>query len=458
MDSIEQIILRTLLYNDEISRQILPYLKEEYFSTKEDKILFQYVKQFIIKYNTLPTNETIGVSLKDNIASDTWEKLSDSLKYYEKEKDQPIDLNWFLEKTEEFCQEKAIYNAILQSIEILEKKNLKLDKGIIPTLLSDAIGTSFDTHVGHDYFEDASDRYDFYHTAEDKIPFDLDYLNQITNGGISRKTLDLVEGGTNVGKSLFMCHLAASYLTRGLNVLYITLEMAEEWIAKRIDANQFNIPLNDIESIPKDVYLAKIERLHKKTIGKLIVKEFPTTGASVIHFRHLLNELKMKKKFVPDIIFVDYLTICASVRIKNASDLYVYGKCIAEELRGLAVETNTVVWSGTQLNREGHKSSDPNMTNTAESFGINMTADFKIVLITSDDLEQLNQIMIKQQKNRYNSAVLHKRGLIGIDRSTMRLYDVENQIDSMGQETNGNQVFNDTPIMDKNDKFKDFRF
>ena len=393
----------------------------------EDRLLFNEVAGFVLKYNEQPTFDALDIEISNirGTTDDTVKNLRETLKELKADAEN-TNQDWLIDSTEKFCQEKAIYNAITTSLEIMNGKG-KLTKGAIPPLLSDALGVSFDPNVGHDYIEQAKDRYDYYHRVEERIPFDLDYFNKVTKHGIPRKTLNIVMAGVGVGKSLTLCHFASSYINQGKNVLYISLELAEEEVAKRIDANVLNVSIDDLMVLPRDLYDKKIEQLKNKTNGKLIVKEYPTASASTVHFRSLLNELNLKKGFVPDVIMVDYLNICASARIKpgNGVNSYTYIKSIAEELRGLAVEYNVPIWSATQLTRGGYGSSDPDLTDTSESFGLPATADFFVALIVTEQLEQLNQIMVKQLKNRYADPSRHKRDVIGVDKTKMRLYDVE---------------------------------
>ena len=437
METIESVILRNLIYNDAFAKKTLPYFKHSYFATNTEKLLFGEVEAFIIKYNALPTPEALRIAVGNlNKDVDVKNEIGVLIDTIEKEKDIVVDQQWLMDEAEKFCKEKAIYNAVLESIGILDDKKGTKDRGAIPELLSNALGVSFDTHIGHDYLENYEERYDYYHKLENKIPFDLEYFNKITNGGITRKTLNVILAGTNVGKSLAMCHMAASYISQGLNVLYITLEMAEEEIAQRIDANLFNLDMNDIKELPKDIYDKKIGRLKSKIVGKLIIKEYPTAGASAIHFRNLIQELYLKKDFKPDIIFVDYINICASARIKpgGQANMYLYVKSIAEELRGLMVEFNAAGWTATQLNREGFASSDPNLTNTAESFGLPATADLMFVIVSNEDLEALSQWMITQLKNRYQDKTKNKRFVIGVDIPKMKLYDLDDSAQTLDGE------------------------
>ncbi len=430
MNRIEQIILKNLVYNDEYVKRVLPFLKPEYFDQHAEKILYKNINEFILKYENLPSFESLVIQLKNSKLSE--QELKETIEHlddFRKEKDERADENWLIEQTEKFCQEKAIHNALLESIQILDEKNKSSkDKGSIPNILSDALAVSFDEHVGHDYTEDFESRYEFYHRKEEKIPFDLEFFNKITKGGVSHKTLNIILAGTGVGKSLFMCHVAASSLNQGKNVLYITMEMAEERIAERIDANLLNINLDELSNLSRQDYVKKISNLKSKTNGKLIIKEYPTASASVLHFKALLNELYLKRKFKPDIIFVDYLNICCSSRLKYGANVntYLYVKAIAEELRGLAVETGVPIFSATQTTRSGFTSSDPGLEDTSESFGLPATADFMFALVSTEDLEKLNQIQVKQLKNRYSDPNKNKRFVVGIDRGKMKLYDVEN--------------------------------
>lgn len=426
---LEQTILKNLICNENYMRKVLPFLDESYFTDKIEKNIYKEINTFVEKYNTTPNVEVITLSLQDrkNISG---EEYKDIIEYIDKiNQDTSVEskLDWLVDKTEKFCQEKAIYNAVLNSIHILDGKDKVHDKGAIPKILSDALAISFDNSVGHDYFENWDDRYEFYHRKEEKIPFDLEYFNKITKGGLHAKTLNIALAGTGVGKSLFMCHVAASCLVQGKNVLYITLEMAEEKIAERIDANLLNVSVDGLSELSKDMYDKKVKRVRDSTVGKLIIKEYPTASASVTHFRTLLNELNLKRSFRPDIIFIDYLNICCSSRIKATSNVnsYTYVKAIAEEIRGLAVEFSVPIVSATQTTRSGFTSSDPGLEDTSESFGLPATADLMFALISSEELEKLNQIMVKQLKNRYSDPTTHKRFVLGIDRSKMRLYDVE---------------------------------
>jgi len=430
MNRIEKIILKNLVYNESYVKRVLPFLKSEYFSDHSEIILFKTINNFILKYENLPTFESLVIQLRDTKLNENELKdVVNELNEFRKEKDETVDEKWLLEQTEKFCQEKAIHNALLESIQILDDKTRTTkDKGAIPSILSDALSVSFDEHIGHDYTEDYESRYDFYHRKEEKIPFDLEFFNKITKGGVSYKTLNIILAGTGVGKSLFMCHMAAACLNQGKNVLYITMEMAEEKIAERIDANLLNVNLDDLGSLSRQDYEKKISSLKSKTDGKLIIKEYPTASASVLHFKTLLNELYLKRKFKPDIIFIDYLNICCSSRLKYGANVntYLYIKAIAEELRGMAVETGVPIFSATQTTRSGFTNSDPGLEDTSESFGLPATADFMFALVSTEELEKLNQIQVKQLKNRYSDPNKNKRFVVGIDRGKMKLYDVEN--------------------------------
>ena len=430
MNQLEVVILKNLIFNEEYTRKVVPFLKEEYFSDSIQKKFFSEVKNFIEEYKTPPSYESLLINFTESKKLNETEVKGciDILREVNNDKNEKSEFEWLLDQTEKFCQDKAIYNAIMNSVSILDENNTeKKTKGEIPKLLSDALAVSFDSHIGHDYINDFDARYDFYHRQETRIQFDLDLFNKITKGGLPIKTLNIALAGTGVGKSLFMCHVAAGCLSQGHNVLYITMEMAEERIAERIDANLLNIDLNELQSITRDDYSRKFESLKSKTHGKLIIKEYPTASASTLHFRALLNELALKKNFRPDIIFIDYLNICASSRIKPGGNVnsYTYIKSIAEELRGLAVEYSLPVVSATQTTRSGFSNSDPGLEDTSESFGLPATADFMFALVTNEELEGLNQILVKQLKNRYSDPNFYKRFVVGIDRAKMRLYDAE---------------------------------
>jgi replicative DNA helicase len=429
MNRLEHSILKNLIYNDSYCRKVLPFISADYFADDAEKVVFKEVNEFVNKYKSLPTHEALVINFTESKSlTETQVRTSISLlNEIHEHREYPSEEQWLIEQTEKFCQDKAIYNAIMESVSILDDKNHKTSKGEIPKLLSDALGVSFDSHIGHDYINDAEERFDFYHRVEERVRFDLDFFNKITKGGLPVKTLNIALAGTGVGKSLFMCHVAASCISQGRNVLYITLEMAEERIAERIDANLLNIDIQELHTISKQDYDRKFEVLRNKTQGKLIIKEYPTASASTLHFRSLLQDLHLKKNFKPEIIFVDYLNICSSARMKpgNSVNSYTYIKAIAEELRGLAVEFAVPIVSATQTTRSGFTNSDPGLEDTSESFGLPATADFMFALITTEELEQLGQIMVKQLKNRYSDPNNYKRFVIGIDRSKMKLYDAE---------------------------------
>ena len=429
MNRLEQTILKNLIYNEEYTRKVLPFVKQDYFSDNTEKIVFQEIFDFIQKFKNPPTHEALVINFteKKDLSETQVGDSIELLKEIHLVKDEPTDTNWLIGETEKFCQDKAIYNAIMDSVSILDNKQQGKTKGEIPKLLSDALGVSFDSHVGHDYTEDSDTRFDSYHKVESRIRFDLDLFNKITKGGLPVKTLNIALAGTGVGKSLFMCHMAAGCLSQGHNVLYITLEMAEEKIAERIDANLLDVSMTELHTMSKKDYNRKFEMLRSKTHGKLIIKEYPTAAASALHFRSLINELALKKTFKPDIIFIDYLNICTSARVRPGSNVntYSYIKSIAEELRGLAVEANVPIVSATQTTRSGFTNSDPGLEDTSESFGLPATADFMFALISNEELDNLGQIMIKQLKNRYSDPNYYKRFVVGIDRGKMRLYDAE---------------------------------
>lgn len=441
---LEQSILRNLLTNEQYMRKVIPFIKKEYFEGTY-RLLFNEVVRFISKYNKLPTLDAfkIEVDQSDKFNEQTYGHALDILPtiFEKKEENQ----QWLLDTTEKWCQDRAIYLAIMESISVIDGKHQKLTKNALPDILQSALAVSFDTNIGHDYLENVDQRYDFYHEQEERIPFDLDYFNRITKGGLPNKTLNICLAGTGVGKSLFMCHVAASALSQGRNVLYITMEMAEERIAERIDANLMNVAIDQLENMTKNMFRERVENIAKKTNGKLIIKEYPTGQAHSSHFRALLNELKLKKKFVPEIIFIDYLNICASSRMKGmggAINSYSYIKSIAEEIRGLAVEFDVPIVSATQTTRSGYGNSDPGLEDTSESFGLPATADLMFALISNEELAGLGQIMVKQLKNRYNDPNTDKRFVIGVDRSKMKLYDVdESQQDILNDE--------DVPVFDK---------
>tara|TARA_Y100001970_G_scaffold254977_1_gene331261 strand:- start:447 stop:1826 length:1380 start_codon:yes stop_codon:yes gene_type:complete len=433
-ERIEESILRNLLYNEEYYRKVVPFIKAEYFQEYSEKVIFEEISDFSAKYDKIPTKEVLTINLQNrtDLTDETFNDIITSVKNLS---DEWVDYDWLLDATEKWCQDRAIYLALMQSIKIADGGDKKLDKGAIPSILQDALSVSFDEHIGHDYLEQVTSRYEFYHRKEEKIPFDLDKFNYITKGGLPNKTLNIALAGTGVGKSLFMCHCAGAALSQGKNVLYITCEMAEEKIAERIDANLLNVNVKDITDLPEVMFTSKVNEISRKTQGKLIIKEYPTASAHAGHFKALLSDLKLKKDFKPDIIFVDYLNICASVRYKGAIvNSYTYVKAIAEELRGLAVECNVPIVSATQTTRSGFGNSDPDLTDTSESFGLPATADFMFALISTDELEQQGRIMVKQLKNRYNDPTSSRKFMVGIDRSKMRLYDVADSTSVMDVE------------------------
>ena len=446
---IERLILSHLIHNENFTRKVVPYVKSEYFEDSSEKIVFKLIQEYILKHNDLPTKQSLLIDLDqlEGIHETEYTKSNEIINTLDKPSDFKDITPWLLEQSETFCQDKAIYNAVVNAIAILEgNEKTHLSKGAIPTVLSDALAVSFDPHVGHDFIEDAEDRFDFYHRVEEKLEFDLELFNKITKGGLPKKTLNICLAGTGVGKSLFMCHQAASCLSINKNVLYITMEMAEERIAERIDANLLDIPMSQLEEIPRDMYKKKIDKLKGKTNGKIIIKEYPTASAGAMHFKNLLGELNLKRNFVPDIIFIDYLNICTSSRIRAGANVnsYTYIKSIAEELRGLAVEHNVPIMSATQTTRTGFTSTDIGLEDTSESFGLPATADFMFALISSEEMEELNQMLVKQLKNRYNDPTSYRKFIIGVDRSKMRLYDV----DQKAQEDIADSGQDDEPLFD----------
>lgn len=463
--NIETTVLSNLLHNEEFARKSIVFLKEEYFHDATEKAVFHEIQKFYAKYSDVPTKEALQISVdeREDLSSTIYEEATGLIKSLVK-----TDNNdqWLLDETEKFCKDKAVYNAIMESIEIIDGKHKKKTDGAIPELLSDALAVTFDTHIGHDFLEDSDERYEFYHTKEEKIPFDIEYLNKITQGGVTRKSLNILMAGTGVGKTIGMCHMAASNLTIGKNVLYVTMEMAEERIAERIDANLLDIELNRLKDLTKVMYDRKMEQLKQKVKGKIIIKEFPTSQAHTGHFRHLLNELSLKKDFKPDIIYVDYLNICASQRLIGSQSVnsYTYVKAIAEELRGLAVEFNVPIWSATQTTRSGFGNSDVGLEDTSESFGLPATADLFLALIQTEELEELNQIMVKQLKNRHGDIAINRRFVIGIDKPKMKWYDAEQsaQEDIIGTTsvTSGPRSYEEAESMfsgGKKKAFKDFK-
>ena len=434
-DKIEIAILRSLLHLSEFTRRVLPFLKEGYFHDPCEKRMFLTISEFTTKYNTPPTEEALGIILgqQDGMSQGEYDECVRLLPLLGEPQEHP-DLQWLIDQTEKFCKDKAVYNALMESVELLdEKRSNGRSKAAIPEILKEALSISFDEHIGHDFIEDAEQRYDFYHRVEKKTPFDLDMFNKITNGGVPDKTLNVILAGTGVGKSLFMCHHAANCLSQSKNVLYITCEMAEERIAERIDANLMDITLDDLKKLPMDVYAKRLSKVTAGITGKLLIKEYPTASANAGHFRHLLDELRLKKDFKPNIIFIDYLNICASVRFKPGANVnsYTYIKAIAEELRGLAVEMCVPIFTATQTNRSGFGNTDVDLTDTSESFGLPATADFMFALIATEQLDELGQVMVKQLKNRYNDVAANRKFVVGIDRSKMKLFDVSDPTASL---------------------------
>ncbi len=457
---VETLILKNLLLTEDYPRRVLPFVKQEYFEDRTDQHLFDVIHKYFVKYSAVPTVEalTIEVGKISTLSDDQFKQIHQTLESFDKEK---TELDWLLDTTEKWCQDRAIYLALMESIKIADGSDDKKSADAIPSILSDALGVSFDNHIGHDYIDDYEERYESYHRVETKVPFDLDFFNKITKGGLPNKTLNIALAGTGVGKSLFMCHVASSVLLQGRNVLYITMEMAEEKIAERIDANLLNVDIQTLAQLPKIMFENKITDLSKKTQGKLIVKEYPTASAHAGHFRALLNDLALKKAFRPEIIFIDYLNICTSQRFRNASvNSYTMVKSIAEELRGLAVEFNVPLVSATQTTRSGYGSSDVDLTDTSESFGLPATADLMFALISTEELEEQNQIMVKQLKNRYYDPTLNKRFVVGIDRAKMRLYNVEQEAQNNIMDS-GQVVLNQDTVKaltQSKGKFNDFKF
>ena len=458
--TIEKTIFSNLIFNENYARRVLPFIKGEYFLDKTDRIIFEEIYNFMDKYQAMATKETLSIEL-DNRKDLNGTEFQKVVEVIESLKEAEVDMQWLVNTTEKFCKDKAVYNAILNGINIIEGKDKEHTQEAIPSILSEALAVGFDQHIGHDYIENADERFEFYHRQEEKLEFDLEYFNKITKGGLPNKTLNIALAGTGVGKSLFMCHMASATLLQGKNVLYITMEMAEERIAERIDANLMNISMDDLHNLPKKMFESKIEKINSKTSGKLVIKEYPTASAHSGHFRSLIKELQLKKSFRPDIIFIDYLNICSSSRFKGNASVgsYFYIKAIAEELRGLAVETNLPIMSATQTTRGGFANSDVGLEDTSESFGLPATADLMFALISTEELEGLNQLMIKQLKNRYNDLGTNKRFVVGIDRSKMKLYDCEQE----AQQDIVDSGQDDTPAFDKGqharyDKFTDMKF
>ena len=464
---IEEKILSSLIYDEKYCRQVVPFIKKEYFAERTEAIIAEEITKFFTQYNKPLTKDILSIEVGNR--RDLNDKEANEIQAYIKAlSTEPVNDEWIVTSTEKFCKDKAVYNAILKGISIIDGRDKANTPDAIPSILSDALAVSFDQHIGHDYIGDADSRFEFYHRVEEKIPFDLEMFNKITKGGLSKKTLNIALAGTGVGKSLFMCHVAAGAMTQGNNGLYITMEMAEERIAERIDANLMNLTMDELKVVDKDIFDNRVRKIQNKTQGKLIVKEYPTAGAHAGHFRALLDELKMKKEFIPDIIFIDYLNICSSSRVKGGANVnsYTLVKSIAEELRGLAVEFNVPIVSATQTTRSGFANSDPGLEDTSESFGLPATADFMFALVSNEELEQLNQIIVKQLKNRYNDPSYYKRFVVGIDRAKMKLYDVEASAQT-GLSDTGNSskpMFDKTSFgegvihNDTNDSFGGFKF
>ena len=458
MERIETTILRNLVFNEDYSRKVIPFIQPDYFEQKTEKVIFEEIVQFIVKYGSAITVEALNIEI-ENRTDLTEDQIKEIREINNSLNDNLVDKQWLLDTTEKWCRDRAIYLALMESIHIADGNNEKKNRDAIPSILSDALAVSFDNNIGHDYLQNYGERYEFYHRKEDKIEFDLEYFNKITKGGLPNKTLNIALAGTGVGKSLFMCHVASAALLQGRNVLYITLEMAEERIAERIDANLLNVPIQQLVDLPRQMFENKVTNISKKTQGTLIIKEYPTASAHSGHFKALLNELALKKSFRPDIIFIDYLNICASSRHKANSSInsYSYIKSIAEELRGLAVEFNVPIVSATQTTRGGYGNSDVELTDTSESFGLPATADLMFALISTEELEGLGQIMVKQLKNRYNDPTIYKRFIIGIDRAKMRLYDCEQTAQKDILDSGQEDEYNDEDKKPKK-SFEGFKF
>ena len=422
--TIERTILSNLLFNEPFTRKVSPFLKKEYFHDRIEGVMFEEISRFVEHYHDKPSKDslTIAIGARNDLSGDDYQSIMASITDLSEEK---VNQDWLVDLTEKFCKDKAVYNAIFKGIQIIDGNDDKYTQDAIPEILSEALSVGFDNHVGHDYKEDAGERYEFYHKSESKIPFDLNMFNKITKGGLSNKTLNIVLAGTGAGKSLFMCHMAAANISQGRNVLYMTLEMAEEMIAERIDANLMNVNIGDLVDLPKKMFTDKINKIKEKANGQLVIKEYPTSTAHAGHFRSLLKELAIKKDFTPDIIYIDYINICASSRLRSDAGSYFYVKAIAEELRGLAVENNLPIVSATQTTRGGYDNTDISLTDTSESFGLPATSDLMVAIIATEEMDSLNQVMVKQLKNRYNDISSHKRFILGIDKPKMRLYDVE---------------------------------
>lgn len=449
MNNIENTILSSLINHEEYTRKVLPFIQEEYFQSPSDKLLFSIIESYIDKYNVLPDKKVLHIELENfSIGENLYKEVDDKIDKLQSVSTKELD--WLIDKTEDFCKDKALYNALMKSVQIVNDEDNKeqISRSAIPELLKDAVSVSFDTAIGHNYFEDSETRFDGYISKEEKIPFHIDLLNTITNGGPPRKTLNIILGGTGGGKTLSLCDIAVGNLKDGFNVLYVTLEMSEQKIAQRIDANLLDERITDLEDMPKSLYVNRIQKAKGRTKGRLIIKEYPTASANVNHFRALIRELRLKQNFIPDVIIIDYLNISASARFKNGANVnsYMYVKSIAEELRGLAVETNTVLWSATQTTRGGFGNSDVELTDTSESFGLPATADLMLAIIATEELDAIGQVMFKQLKNRYNDLSYYRKFYVGIDRSRMKLFNIDQEpIEGLKPEKN-KAVFDDTPF------------
>lgn len=459
MERTEATILRNLIYNEDYSRKVIPFIQPDYFEEKTERIVFEEVTKFIVKYGSSITTEALSIEI-DNRTDLNESEIKNIYQFTKSLNDNPVDYKWLLDTTERWCKDRAIYLALMESIHIADGKDEKKNRDAIPSILSDALAVSFDNNIGHDYFENYEQRYDFYNRKENRMPFDIEYLNKITNGGVPNKTLNIFLSGPNVGKTLMMCHIASSFLLQNKNVLYITLEMAEEEIAKRIDANILNIPINQFEDLPKNIFEKKVNKILERTKGRLIVKQYPTASAHSGHFKALINELQLKKSFRPDVIFIDYLNICASSRFKANSNVnsYSYVKSITEEVRGMVVELDVPLFTATQTTRGGFSSSDIEMTDISESFGTAATADLLLAIISTEELDNMNQVMIKQLKNRYSDKSINKRFVVGIDRSKMRLYDVEQSAQGDILDSGQEYEYNDYEEKKPKKSFEGFKF
>ena len=459
MERTEATILRNLIYNEDYSRKVIPFIQPDYFEEKTERVVFEEVTKFIVKYGSSITTEALSIEI-DNRTDLNESEIKNVYELTKSLNDNPVDYKWLLDTTERWCKDRAIYLALMESIHIADGKDEKKNRDAIPSILSDALAVSFDNNIGHDYFENYEQRYDFYHRKENRIPFDIEYLNKITNGGVPNKTLNIFLAGPNVGKTLMMCHVASTFLLQNKNVLYITLEMAEEEIAKRIDANILNIPINQFEDLPKNIFKNKVNKILEKTKGNLVIKQYPTASAHSGHFKALINELQLKKSFKPDVIFIDYLNICASSRFKVNSNVnsYSYVKSITEEVRGMVVELDVPLFTATQTTRSGANSSDIEMTDISESFGTAAAADLLLAIISTEELDNMNQIMIKQLKNRYSDKSINKRFVVGIDRSKMRLYDVEQNAQGDILDSGQEYEYNDHEEKKPKKSFEGFKF